>query len=1034
MSFLARLARLPFDLADVRHQRSAAISHPGALSDLNMPLGNTEVYTTDKQSLVTVIKIRGKKEYLTGDSHDETIVALSSELKAFIQTLDFDIGFYHVHNNDPEQSVAAVWKVLQPSVNVSSIQRLNNKSFFAEQVEILSGVVQQEETYMCLWTRRSKYTSNDPSGVKSIMPVGSQGTNGFDLAYRLADRHVSRVDVIVSKMEQIGFSTEVLSNRELGKLIAVNLDRGMNSSFEPKLFGEIGAFSKNTGETYDKHFTLRTPSSIAKGIKGTDYTAVFPPKLGYQVWAREPEYEGNGVKLGDVRYGSLMVTMVPDSPVAFDQLVTEAGRAGVPFRVAMKMGGDSKTAVLAKYVLANLLSILPGSGNKLIKESMTQIWEYSKRLGTSLSVQITFTTWAPADDPKKLTSRLEKLSTVIGSWGSSQSKVMSGDSVIGLLSTLPAYNTNNPAPAAVAPSEEALYLAPLTRPALPWTTGGVVFRSHTGKLMPFAPMSDIVTHHVYLVSGEPGYGKSLLCQMILIALVESQESLPYIAISDVGISSKGTVDYLRSILPTERKHQVAYYGMQNTTDYAINMNDLPLGLRHPQSDQKEMSLSMLLLGVADAATGNVREGTSDVLSDAIDIAYQRCSDVGPKSEPKRFQEAHLEDKYWESVIAPALDRIELSPMEDTTYWSMVDALYDAKEYRAAVLVQRFAMPLLKDIAAAIKSDDVTSMAKIEISTGLSLGEFIYQALTRMEKDFPVTQQVTQLDLGDARVVAFNLEDVCPHGNDFTTQKKGTIFFGLTSRLQTNKFFWNKERLKEIPDRYKEYHEKVVDSIIRTKNFYFADEQQRFSAFPVAAKIPEVIAAEGRKRNIGVMLASQRPVEFTDRMVELSTARFMVGFSKTSIPGVVERFKLNKTEEWLLAERIHMPGRNGSSMLVQFETEKGDFSQFVNLRVGQRRLWGLSTRPVSSSVRDYVTEEFGYEVGLGVLKRLYPSGEVESEYERRKLKMEQAQLSHSGLELVKSKVEIVSDMQLEIAKDAINKGREYFMESLDESNG
>lgn len=1026
---LQTLARLPFDIADALHQRKIDVRHPGSLSDLNLPLGNTANIATDRNQLVSVIKVEGAKQYVVTESHNNAIKTIFNALKGNLSRKITDYAWLHIHNNDEEACVALLEKSQQSCRNVSAIQGLRNSSFTDERIEVLKSVVQKEETYLCIWTD-SKAGRND--GTESYRKTTSRGTcdlSKMGAHIRLANTHNETVRSTASALRSAGFHSVLLKNAEIGKLLADCVDPTFNKNLVPRLFGQVVAEHPNHLDEYTTLYKLRGHENLAQGLKGKDYNCVFPPKIGYQIFRRQPTYDGSHIIIGDKRYASVMVTLAPRDPSAFNILVHEAVRDRIPFRVSMHMKSNVSSLIAAKHTLASFLSLLPQDKNKRIRDALSQMRDFAKRMGTPLTLQVVFTTWAPSDDSRKLDQNIEKLSSMINLWGASQGTLMEDDGLFGFLSSMPPFRSRSASPICAGPADEILYLAPLTRPSLPWTEGALAFRSPTGKPLFFQPMSAIQAHHIYLVSGDPGFGKSLLCQLIILALAESIEMLPFIAITDVGSSSKGTIDYLRSILPAHKKHQVVYYNLQNSPQHAINFLDTPLGLRFPLADQFRYSRDLLLAGLADAQTGIVQEGFKEILGEAIQIAYEKCADSGPKSVAKTYEDSMTGDKYWRSDIAPALKRVGVIPTEETYVYTIVDLLFEAKEFRAATLIQRFAVPLLKDVTQAVLSPNMSGLAKKEVAPKYTLGEMLYDKLSAMEAEYKIFQLPTQLDLGDARIVAFNLADVCPSGTDISSAQIGSLFFGAASRLMVNRFFWNDERVKEIPEKYRAYHADVTRSVRRTPNMYFADEQQRFSNLPSAQAVPENIASEGRKLTIGVMLASQRPKEFSAKMRELSTARFFVGFSKDAIKGVCESFDLNDTEQWLL-ERINMPDHNGSTILAQFDTNQGSFSQLLNLRVGKRLLWGLSTKQLSSMVRDDVSNEFGYESALHILKKLYPSCEIESEYERRKVSLSQEIVTLSGLEDLSKRTQ-VDDIQQQITDDIISKGKEYFLESLEE---
>src|SRR5690625_2961245 len=311
-------------------------------------------------------------------------------------------------------------------------------------------------------------------------------------------------------------------------------------------------------------------------------------------------------------------------------------------------------------------------------------------------MQMMLTIWAPKDNKTLLDNRIEQALAAVGAWGNAQGTLMRDDSLLGLISSLPPYRSRCPAPASAGPAEEVLGRAPITRPALPWKEGGMLVRSTTGKLMPIQPLSDVLSHQVILVCGEPGFGKSLWCANYIIAIVETHDVLPYVAMTDVGVSSLGTIRYLQSILPTHKKHQVIYCAMRNDEEMSINRFDTPLGVRVPIADDLEGINQWLLLGLADSQTGKVQDGLDSLVADVIQLAYDRKADTGPRAEPKRHDEANVFDPLWQQHIAPALERHNLEISRDTVYWRLVDALFDLGETHAAGLVQRFAVPLLDD--------------------------------------------------------------------------------------------------------------------------------------------------------------------------------------------------------------------------------------------------------------------------------------------------------------------------------------------------
>src|SRR5205814_5539658 len=111
---------------------------------------------------------------------------------------------------------------------------------------------------------------------------------------------------------------------------------------------------------------------------------------------------------------------------------------------------------------------------------------------------------------------------------------------------------------------DVAYMLPFTRPASPWATGAVLFRSIDGKPWPYQPGSTQQTTWIDLVYARPGSGKSVLSNAINLALCLSPgiQRLPHIAIVDIGPSSSGLISLLKEVLPVVMKQLVAYHRLR----------------------------------------------------------------------------------------------------------------------------------------------------------------------------------------------------------------------------------------------------------------------------------------------------------------------------------------------------------------------------------------------------------------------------------------------------------------------------------------
>ena len=116
-------------------------------------------------------------------------------------------------------------------------------------------------------------------------------------------------------------------------------------------------------------------------------------------------------------------------------------------------------------------------------------------------------------------------------------------------------------------------LLPLTRPALPWTRGAILFRSPDGKLLPFQSGSELQTAWITLYAGTLGSGKSLTMHHDNLAyLLGGERAVPYLSIIEPGASSQGLIELCRADRPPERQHEFIFRRLQHRAADAINRN------------------------------------------------------------------------------------------------------------------------------------------------------------------------------------------------------------------------------------------------------------------------------------------------------------------------------------------------------------------------------------------------------------------------------------------------------------------------------
>jgi intracellular multiplication protein IcmB len=144
----------------------------------------------------------------------------------------------------------------------------------------------------------------------------------------------------------------------------------------------------------------------------------------------------------------------------------------------------------------------------------------------------------------------------------------------------------------------------------------------------------------------------------------------------------------------------------------------------------------------------------------IDEAYRCCTEV-PDGAPKRYR------KDVEPTVDGAIAKYRIALAgSDATWRDVVTAFCEVEEFRLAEIAQRYAMPVLEDLIAASRSEQVQDMfAQLRIqataeSVSSVFERYIYDAIRK----YPTLNHPTRLDFGSARIIVLNLQEVAPRGS------------------------------------------------------------------------------------------------------------------------------------------------------------------------------------------------------------------------------------------------------------------------------
>ena len=220
---------------------------------------------------------------------------------------------------------------------------------------------------------------------------------------------------------------------------------------------------------------------------------------------------------------------------------------------------------------------------------------------------------------------------------------------------------------------------------------------------------------------------------------------------------------------------------------------------------------------------------------------------------------------------------------------------------------------------------------------------------------------------------------------------------LARHIAGSKFFLMPEDVKQMPEKYKDYHQKRIKEIREDpKRLCFDEAHRGFKNASVVQQFVEDIttaARESRKWNLSIGLYSQDFGDIPEIIVELATTIFVMGVgTKKSADKICEILGLNESiKECLL--NLRKPDHRGADMVVYAKTSKGRFCQLLTNTIGQQALCAFNSTSEDITVRNKLYEEIGVMKTLEIISIKYPEG-IKKEVERRRLKVKLTSYKHN----------------------------------------
>lgn len=917
-------------------------------------------------SLISILAVHGVTALVGEEEFALMIEGMSNALQTGMGRDGHAIQVYFSHDKqNVKEKINAIYK---PALATSNRLELNLDDLFQERSEYLARYCAEEKVYFVLWTRPMSLTNEQLKQAskeklqmlkESKSPPFKNTQTIFAAIPELRDGHEAFVRSVLNDFSTFNLSVDLMDVHSAVHAMRMTADPEFTSpDWRATLPGD------------------KIPVRELNAFEG-DPSDLLWYSLAKQIIPRDAEnLDLRSVKLGDKIYSSVFIDLFPKDIRPFMVLFARLLPAHIPWRISYFMESDGVSTLKLKGLLTAILSFT-SQQNRLISNSVNLLKYLQLNTDDALvRLRVVATTWAGEGQISLLRRRVSELTKAIQGWGSTEVSEVCGDPFAGVVSSMMGVTTRSMAVPAVAPLSDVVMMLPITRPASPWATGALLFRSPDGKLWPFQPGSTQQTTWIDLVYARPGSGKSVLSNALNLALClqGGLVRLPRIAIIDIGPSSSGLISLLQEALPRAKKHLVAYHRLRMTPEYSVNPFDTQLGCRFPTAQERSFLVNFLTLLATPLGAERPYDGIADLSGMVVDELYKNLADDG---NPYSYTPGV------EVLVDGILEEIGFVQDAKTTWWEVTDALYVAGFEHEALLAQRYAMPLLADAASICRTPAIEDLyEKIVAPTGETLISAFSRMVSGAVREYPILSRVTSFDIGDARIVSLDLDEVAKSGGD-AADRQTAVMYMLARYVLARHYYLTKESLSDIPDQYKNYHAQRIQDIREDPKRIVYDEFHRTSKSQAVRDQVIIDMREGRKWKVQIALLSQSVDDFDSVMIEFATAIYVMDAGPSqAVEKTCQIFGLSGTAKTALRTRVHGPRQGGATFLAQYATKQGVNVQLLTLTLGPIELWAFSTTAEDAAVRNELYRHLGPAEARRVLASLFPSGSVGKVLEER----------------------------------------------------
>lgn len=954
----------------------------GLLSPTNLltPVvtGHDDILYTASGGMITTLKVRGAIRHFSGQERDGLLEGVEASLLAWNKRRGTYLSF--IHENDPDKVEGALANHHAPMRE--TMQRLgmpDGEHLLDSREQLLKPTLRNDELYVVVHTTVGTLDPNKrkKEGKRWGFPGAAQGGVYYEDLDVSHDHSVTLVKRLLSSMAVL---FDVISAREGAALIATMWTRHKVEAGKFSLLGD------DINGLLTEHNFKKKDGEWVPTLKLAEATL---PRLGQQIFTDKVYYpiERDDTFIIRDHYQSVMRMTRSPSGKGFESYsgLRKKILRDTPFRLHLQLqSGEGSASSLGFKRIISLFLAVTQPKNLDISRSTETLTALEEAGYSNMVFRLSVTTWDR--DPKQLERHIDNLTTAFSEWGNAGLTRIVDFPDVAAADSLPCGILRGPA--CFMPVSMLTDLLPIEIGASPWDRG-LMMRSGENQPYPIDPSDkELMNFHIYILLGITGRGKSVTMTDVLKSCLFRPflDELPLVRYLDVGYTSKAMFSYLRYMLPDDKRDQIVHYVMQNNAEHAVNPWDTPLGMRSQAPTEKSglvelVEDALLAGGKLDGALATL---LGALATEIVEEAYRMMADKG------ELRKVYLDvsDRHPKMVETIRLHEIEAIPSR-TSWWSIVDALFEKGEIKMAEIAQRYAMPTFHDIPTVLAtSTSIWENYDSQSPGGTEVISYARTVLMGLVTSYPVLSCETRLDYQAARIVGIDMQDVAISG------KETNLFYSILQNVLSRGFMVDPKEVAKLdmPEQYRDYQYRRVRAVRASDKIFCYDELHRLSMGlnpsdppPPAMQRLKRWLKEVRKYNIKLLLSTQAVTHMPPEIKteEMWSLLFNMGVGGEQQKMMAELFDISEYGQTVMRNELMGPEAGlGAPCLFMANTTKGKIEQKIYVSTSPMELWAAPTDQNNLSLMEDVLEEVGDPVlAARALTQLFPRGSAKMEIDR-----------------------------------------------------